>query len=272
MHADLFPSSRLISLIHDQLNKKAWKWIPWKFRISVTKAEEITGGRAQKMPKLDQMGLHALLLDDPPSLEVSNTSMGVNSIRNMLEVHDRAIALCQGARLANLKPYTHKFLSFLTFRCEGDLRTPSALEAQSADQRVWTVISDLMERGWTMDDSRHEMTNLRHDLASLLQPRPRVPKALPMSSSGPTFPRSDTQKGKGQGKSQAKKGAGKSKSKVQWITEIQQDGAFKQLCMRFQVGKCQTQNCGFQHLCAYLVEGKACGKNHGAMSHFATPH
>jgi hypothetical protein len=102
VHADLFPSTRLVSLIHDQITKKAWKWVPWKFRLSQTKSEEITGGRAQKMPKIDNMGLHNLLLDDPPSLEVNNNSMGVNSIRNMLEVHDRAIALCQGAHLANL--------------------------------------------------------------------------------------------------------------------------------------------------------------------------
>lgn len=105
-HADLFPSTRLVSLIHDQITKKAWKWVPWKFRLSQTKSEEITGGRAQKMPKIDNMSLHNLLLDDPPSLEVNNNSMGVNSIRNMLEVHDRAIALCQGAHLANLKAYT----------------------------------------------------------------------------------------------------------------------------------------------------------------------
>jgi len=45
---------------------ESWKWVPWKYRISQTKSEEITGGRAQKMPKLNSMGLYALLLDDPP--------------------------------------------------------------------------------------------------------------------------------------------------------------------------------------------------------------
>ncbi|CAL1148324.1 unnamed protein product [Cladocopium goreaui] len=96
IHADVFPSTRLVSLVHDQLTKKVWKWVPWKFRISLTKSEEISSNRAQKMPKLDHLGLHALLFDDPPSLEVSNNAMGVNSIHSMLEVHDRAIALCQG--------------------------------------------------------------------------------------------------------------------------------------------------------------------------------
>ena len=40
------------------------------------------------------------------------------------------------------------------------------------------VISDLMsDRGWTMDDSLHEMTHIRHDLPSWLQLRPRVQKS-----------------------------------------------------------------------------------------------
>jgi len=272
IHADVFPSTRLVSLVHDQLTKKVWKWVPWKFRISLTKSEEISSNRAQKMPKLDHLGLHALLFDDPPSLEVSNNAMGVNSIRSMLEVHDRAIALCQGAHLPNLKPYTHKFLSFLTAKYDGDLRNPSIMEAQSADQKIWTVIAELMERGWTMDDCLHEMTNLRHDMPSLLQPRPRVLKALPSPSSQTSSPRLEGSKGKGQGKSKGKQSSGKSKGRIQWVTEVQKDGAFKQICMRYQVGKCQNSNCGFQHVCAYPVDGKACGKNHGAMSHFAMPH
>ena len=147
IHADIFPSTRLMSLVHDQLTKKVWKWVPWKFRISLTKSEEISGNRAQKMPKIDHLGLHALLFDDPPSLDVSNNAMGLNSIRNMLEVHDRAIALCQGAHLANLKAYTHKFIGFLTAKYDGDLRNPSVLEAQNADQKFWTVIAELHGTG-----------------------------------------------------------------------------------------------------------------------------
>ena len=143
IHADLFPSTRLVSLAHDQLTKKAWKWVPWKFRISLTKSEEISGNQA----KIDHLGLHALLFDDPPSLDVTNNSMGVNSIRNMLEVHDRAIALCQGARLANLKAYTHKFIGFLTAKYDGDLRNPRVLEAQHADQKI----GRLLQSSWNGD-------------------------------------------------------------------------------------------------------------------------
>ena len=79
IHADLFPSTRLVSLVHDQLSKKVWKWVPWKYRISLTRSEEISSNRAQKMPKIDHLGLHSLLFDDPPSIDVSNNTMGVNS-------------------------------------------------------------------------------------------------------------------------------------------------------------------------------------------------
>ena len=220
--------------------------------------------RAQKMPKLDNLVLHALLFDDPPSLDVSNNSMGVNSIRNMLEVHDRAIALCQGAHLANLKAYTHKFLGFLTAKYDGDLRNPSVLEAQSADQKVWTVIAELMEKGWAMDDCLHEMTNLRHDLPGLLQPRPRALRSLPPPSSQTSSPRMEGPKGKGQGKSKGKQNAGKSKGRTQWITEVQRDGNFKQICMRFQLGKCQNSNCGFQPMFAHIqLRGRPAARTTG---------
>ena len=73
-----------MSVVHDQLTKKVWKLVPWKFRILLTKSEEILGNRAQKMPKIDHLGLHALLFDDPPSLDVSNNAMGVNSSRHCI--------------------------------------------------------------------------------------------------------------------------------------------------------------------------------------------
>ena len=94
----------------------------------------------------------------------------------MLKVHDRAIAICQGAHLANLKAYTHKFVSFLTQKVDAEtgLRNANVVEAQAADRQIWAVISELLqERGWNLDDSLHEMTHIRHDLPGLLQLRPR---------------------------------------------------------------------------------------------------
>eukprot|EP00435_Cladocopium_sp_Y103_P044479 s2619_g12.t1 len=160
---DLMPSLRLLSLVYSQIQKKQWRWIPWKYRMSVARADEVQGRRLPKLPKLEGMQLHSLLMDEPPCLEINSNTMGVNAIRNMMEVHDRAVAICQGAHLANLKAYTQKFISFLTQRTDSDsgLRSANILEAQQGDQKIWGVISD---RGWTMDDSLHELTHIRHDL------------------------------------------------------------------------------------------------------------
>ena len=270
------PSTRLLSLVHHQLQRKQWSWIPWKYRLTMSKAEELSHQRPAKVPKVEMASLHNLLVDEPPSIDINNANMGINSVRNLLAVHDMAVAMCGGAHLANLKAYSHKFLSFLTQRIDPEsmLRCASITESQSADRQIWGTISDLMsERGWNLDDSLHEMTHIRHDLPGLLQLRPRAPKAAswPPPSSTP----SASPKGKG-GKSAGKsKGKSKGKGKVQWLTDVKtKDGQWKQLCMRFQAGKCSlaADACKFHHACAYPVNGAACGLAHGALEHQQTTH
>ena len=90
VNPDTMPSTRLLSLVYNQVSKKHWVWIPWKFRLSVSKSEEVSSQRPAKLPRLETSGLSALLLDDPPSLEISNAGMGINAIRNLLAVHDYA--------------------------------------------------------------------------------------------------------------------------------------------------------------------------------------
>ncbi|CAL1151367.1 unnamed protein product [Cladocopium goreaui] len=143
---DTMPSTRLLSLTHHQLTKKQWSWIPWKYRLTLTKSDEITSQRQAKMPKLEVATLHHLLVDEPPSIDISNAGFGVNAVRNLLAVHDMAVAMCGGAHLANLKAYSAKFLSFLTQRVDPDtmLRCASITEAQAADRQIWASISDLM--------------------------------------------------------------------------------------------------------------------------------
>ena len=87
-----------------------------------------------------------------------------------------------------------------------------------------------------MDDCLHEMTNIRHDLPSLLQLRPRAVKPPPSPSSGSMTPSWNKGKGKQptQGKGKGKPKGQQGKQRVQWITEIKlPDGTLKQLCMRF---------------------------------------
>ena len=264
LNSDTMPSTRLLSLVYHQLQKGYWAWVPWKFRMSVARAEELQTQRASKQPRLEGLALSQLLLDEVPSLEISNHGMGLNAIRNLMDVHSIAIAMCGGAHLANLKEYTHRFMSLLTQKTEA---------SQMADQKTWNIISELLnERKWTMDNALHEVTHIRHDLPSLLQLRPKAPKAHPSApSSAPSLSKGS----KGRGKSSSKgKSKTLSKGKVTWVTEMKsRDGQMKQLCMQWQAGRCTRANCAFTHACAYpMPDGTACGKPHTALEHHKVPH
>ena len=68
----------------------------------------------------------------------------------------------------------------------------------------------MQERGWSMDDSLHEMTHVRHDLPGRLQLRPRPPKAIPWQPEPGVF--SAKGKGKFSKGGHKSKGGGKSPS------------------------------------------------------------
>ena len=274
---DTMPSDRLLSLVYHNMQRKKVAWVPWKLRLTMAKSEDIMSQRAPKLPRLETATLHAILVDEPPSVEINNNGMGVNSVRNLLAVHDFALSMVGAAHLVNLKSYSAKFLQFLTQRVEPDsmLRCATIAEAQSADRQLWSIMRDITaERNWSLDDCLYEITHIRHDMPALLQLRPR-----PAKSPGPQMATHgySSQGSKGRGKAsmaQKGKGKGKQKGKVQWITEIKKsDSTAKQLCMQFQTGSCQRgDSCRFEHGCAYPVKGAACSLAHGASQHQAVPH
>ena len=271
LNQDTMPSVRLLSLIHDQLSKESSMWVPWKYRLSQAKNQEIKSQRVSKLPKIEGLSLHELLVDEPPSVEVTNSGMGINGIRSFLELQNFGLALCKGAHLGNLRAFSHKFLSHLTVRLDGDLglRCPNVLEAQSADKALWASMADLMnDQGWTLDECLCEFTNVRSDLATLLQPRPKISKPPPV----PPIVRSPGKGSKGYGKSNGKSSKG-SKGKQTWVSEFQQNGERKQICMKFQSNNCRMENCRFAHVCAVpRSDNTACAGKHSAFDHQSTGH
>ena len=272
------PSTRLLSLIHHQLQKKHWTWVPWKFRLSVSRSEEVKSGRSAKLPKIEGLGLHELLLDNPESIEITNVGMGVNSIRSMLELHNYGIAMCRGAHLGNLKAFSQKFLSYLTVRLDPELglRVPSVLEAQAADRSLWNSISELMnERSWSLDDCLHEFTHIRADLSVLLQPRPKVVKMpAPIRTTPTDKGPGKTHKGSFKSKGKQSKGGGpQGKGKQTWVAEYKVGDEWKPICMKFQTNKCSMDNCRYAHVCASpKTDGTACAGRHSAFDHQSTGH
>lgn len=181
-----------------------------------------------------------------------------------------------------MKNYFLRFINLMTTKMDSEtgLRNPTILEAQAADKTLMTIACDLVtEKGWSFDNAIHEITFIRAEINTLLQPRPRLPK--------PTFQRIESGSSKGSGKnnrpspySKGKSGkaggksSGKTSGKVTWITETVINGNKKQLCMRYQTGKCDMgSQCRFHHGCAFpTANGEACNKSHGALMHDRTPH
>ena len=147
--------------------------------MTQSRMEDLAIYQRAKIPKLEGVQLHSLILDEPPSIEISNQGMGTHAIRSMMEVHNLALALVESCHLQRLKAYTLRFMGFLTqkFDADSSLRTANVLEAQSADKQLWQVIYDLVvDEQWSLNDALNEVTVLRSDMASLLQPRPKTQK------------------------------------------------------------------------------------------------
>jgi hypothetical protein len=271
--AETQPSSRLLALAFQLvLKKEIIKWLPWKYRMSLSRADDMSLTRSSKAPRLENLQLYQLLIDEIPSLEISNQSLGLNAVRQMFEIHNYAWAMVQACHLQRLSAYTLKFMSLLTTRLdpESGLRAPNILEAQQANKHIWHLISELCESDeWSLDDALLEFTQNRGDLSTLLQARPKTAK-VPSSPSVPSFKGSKGHQG-GQKGSKAGKGSGK--PTVKWVSEIWKSSQRKTLCMRFQSGKCANKECRYEHVCGFpKPDGSACGGAHSAMDHDKVPH
>jgi len=80
------PSLRLLSLIHHQKTKGEYKWVPWKFRLSQSKADEISASTPNRIAKTEGLQSHALLVDSPPELNIDNGALGMHALRQTFDV------------------------------------------------------------------------------------------------------------------------------------------------------------------------------------------
>ena len=182
------------------------------------------------------LGISSLLIDDPPALEVSDNNLGISGVQRVLAVHDFALAMVGSAHLVRLKSYSSKFLQLLTQRYEASsgLRPPSILEAQQADCKLWQLIYSLVQdKDWKLNDAIFEVTEVRGDVANLLQARPKPLLPLRPSEKGgkgkgalnrlmsDAWKGGLSEKGKSQGKDKGQKGKGSAKgSGPPWVKNV----------------------------------------------------
>ena len=198
-----------------------------------------------------------------------NPILGRPQLSQLLHLQATAVAFCRGAHLSTLKKYVHRFLALASqlFDSDSGLRPPNVSELQMADQVLWGKIAELFNyKQWTLDDAIHELVEIRADMASLLQPRPFVPRV--------TF-KGKGKGGKGGGKS-SPKGLGKStmsSTRPAWGTEVIRDGQKKTICLKYQQKMCSNPKaCEYEHVCAVLKnDGTVCGQKHSALDHRTAP-
>ena len=219
--------------------------------------------------------LSQLCWDDTQEIDINSVRFSRDWLNRTFTVLRYAFALCGMCHLQIFKAFDAK-ISENTFPQRHNqlgLRHVMAQEFVAADKKIWSVISQLHSKGgWTFEECFNEMTVVRSDISSLLQPRPRIPEPFPPPRDG---------KGKGKGKGHQKgtfyyKGSGKGKTKgstfdkkPNWCTWGFHNNQRVTVCMKFNAGECRRgSDCHCHHGCVHrLGSGRPCTQNHAAKDH-----
>ena len=184
------------------------RWIAWKHRLSKAQEESQALKRPAKVPRLEE-----LFYDEIPTRELPQGMVGVGFVQSILGLVSTSFALLGKAHLHNLRLYERKFLklAFQKHEASSGLRQLNLEEMQCADRKVWELLSDLVNlHNWSLNDALTEVCEVRGDLASLLQPRPAIPK---VQYHGKGFGKpSHPGKGKGKGGGHPSSGKGRSRT------------------------------------------------------------
>ena len=228
--------------------------------MSERQYQEIIEARTARTLRTEAQLISSALFDDTPEVSINHASLPASLARTQAIMRN-AIALCKGAHLRVLKAFDMRMHELATQALSADsgLRTVTTQELLQADRKIWYEIASMHADGWTLDQALHEITEMRSDLPSLLQPRARSVSTA-----------------KGKFKTKGNKGDGKGPPKgprmftlkdspsPQHATAMQNlatKHGNKTLCLRYNRGACANKQCKFVHLCAIkLPNGQGCGQ------------
>ena len=261
--SDSTPSIRLLSVVHHCLKPgQSLRYIPWQIRMSQKQYQEMTEAKTHKAIRSEAQLLGALL-DETPELAMENVRLSADWLSKTQQVFRNAFVLCHAAHLQIFKKFDDKFFSLAMKRhpSESNLRSVNLSELLEADKVIWGEIIAMRNNKWSLDEALHELTACRADLYGLLQPRPRFEKPIKP-------PKPDKQlKDLNKVKKLPDKNATRATSQADLCSYMVVEGAKKPLCQRYQRGNCTSKTCKYLHKCAVKVQGKPCGKAHGAHQH-----
>ncbi|CAE7829501.1 unnamed protein product [Symbiodinium sp. CCMP2592] len=216
---DNYPSARLLAYVAKVIQKGELRWIPWKLRMSQAQQDSLALRRPAKVPRLEE-----LIYDDVPQREIPAGAVGANYLSGILGLVSVAVAMLQGAHLASLRKFERKFIKLATQKCEAGIRNPFAEEIMQADRQPWCQMADLVNlHGWSLDDALTEYTEIRGDMASLLQSRVAVPKKFDIPPGLRRLP-GGKGKQKGGGKGRGANGGQSGQTGAKWITKFEDKG------------------------------------------------
>jgi len=293
------PSVEFLSLIRQHHESGQSVWIPWRQRTSEA---DFLRWEESRRPRSDRQMLRSLLdLPDEaagPTFGFSINGPSESVLRRCLDLFATALALLDLVHLATIKRFNDKFFTMATTPpSDTTLRAPVLQEVVHADRAIWMTVSALVrDPSWSLTDSLNEVGFCRHDMAPLLQPRPR-PARAPQLPSGPASPGKPNPRKRTNPDGQHSappsavdaanpKAAPKVKAKAKvkaapskpgpipgfdpsWARVV--DGA--DVCMKHALGKCSNPNCKYAHVCPVMLpSGKPCGQPHSALEHAAAPH
>ena len=268
-----FPSSRLLAYAAKIVQKGELKWVPWKIRMCQSQQDSMALRRPTKTPKLED-----LLYDEVPQREIPSGQVGANYLSGIMGLLSTSLAMLNGAHLSVLRKFERKFIRLATQKLESGLRNPSGEEIMMADRQLWGQMSDLVNlHNWSLDDALTEYTEVRGDMASLLQPRMAPPRRPDPPAPHLRTGRGGKGKNKGDGKgkhSSSGQGAQSSPGGSKWVTKFEDKGKTRYLCRDFSSQKgCSFPDCKFEHLCPVpRPDGRPCLGKHPAYQHKAAGH
>ena len=176
--------------------------------------------------------------------------------------------MCRSHRAVSMSSTESKWYAAINASCQGILVFVFTRTVLQKLQHFWFCLAC---------DALTEFTEVRGDMASLLQPRMAPPRRPDTPAPHLRTGRGSKGKHKGDGKgkhSSCGLGNQSSTGGAKWVTKFEDKGKTRFLCRDFSSQKgCSFPDCNFEHLCPVpRPDGRPCLGKHPAFQHKAAGH
>ena len=138
--------------------------------------------RSSKPLRSEIQLLSQLCCDDTPEVEMNSVRFSREWPNRISTVLRNPYTLCHMCQLQVLKTFDSK-ISFPQLDSELGLRHVVTTEFIAADKKIWGAISQLQGKGWSLEESIHEMIVVRSDISYPIASPAQTQSAQTSSSS-----------------------------------------------------------------------------------------